>query len=165
MEDTTNSHVEDIVETDESVAAEKVEDVQTEENSNDNSGKEEVEERTYSQADIDALQAQVDELSQYKPKEQTEDEIKIQQKLEQIWQREVKQTLKEEGVEIFADFINADVDDTEALQNQIKKLKEIIGSLELSSGYQPSNHKTVDGYSIAKKNKDATSMIKNKLNL
>ncbi|HHB3507585.1 TPA: xanthine phosphoribosyltransferase, partial [Bacillus cereus] len=78
-----------------------------------------IEEKTYSQEEVDVLQEQIDELSQYKPKELTDDEIKIQQKLEAIWQREVTQILKEEGVEVFADFISVSVDDTEALNNQI----------------------------------------------
>ena len=103
-------------------------------------------------------------MSQYKPKELTDDEIKIQQKLESIWKREVAQTLKEEGVEVFADFINVSVDDTEALNNQITRLKEIIGQLELANGYKPTNHKQADGYSVAKKNKDTKSMISQKLN-
>ena len=158
MDEIKNDTVEEIQASDE-----QVEDVHTEEVVEEDNQEKVVEEKTYTQKDIDVLQAQIDELSQYKPKEQTDDEIKIQQKLEQIWQREVKQTLKEEGVEIFADFINADVDDIEALQNQIKKLKEIIGSLELSGGYQPSNHKTVDGYSIAKKNRNSIDMISAKL--
>ncbi|OOR22339.1 hypothetical protein [Bacillus cereus] len=123
-----------------------------------------VEEKTYSQEEVDVLQEQIDELSQYKPKELTDDEIKIQQKLESIWQREVAQTLKEEGVEVFADFINVSVDDMETLSNQITRLKEIIGQLELANGYKPTNHKQVDGYSVAKKNKDTKSMISQKLN-
>ncbi|EJR47848.1 hypothetical protein IIK_03216 [Bacillus cereus VD102] len=123
-----------------------------------------VEEKTYSQEEVDLLYNQIEELSQYKPKELTDDEIKIQQKLESIWKREVAQTLKEEGVEVFADFFNVSVDDTEALNNQITRLKEIIGQLELANGYKPTNHKQVDGYSIAKKNKDTKSMISQKLN-
>ncbi|HDR7252442.1 xanthine phosphoribosyltransferase [Bacillus cereus group sp. LD113LC] len=123
-----------------------------------------IEDRTYSQEEVDSLHKQIDELSQYKPKELTDDEVKIQQKLESIWQREVAQTLKEEGIELFADFINVSVDDTEALQSQIIKLKGIIGQLELSNGYKPTNHKQVDGYSLAKKNKDVKSMIGQKLN-
>ncbi|WP_369903106.1 xanthine phosphoribosyltransferase [Bacillus manliponensis] len=123
-----------------------------------------VEEKTYSQEEIDVLKEQIDELSQYKPKELTDDEIKIQRKLESIWKREVAQTLKEEGVEVFADFINVSVDDTETLSNQITKLKEIIGQLELANGYKPTNHKNVDAYSIAKKNKDVKNMISAKLN-
>lgn len=106
----------------------------------------------------------MDELSQYKPKELTEDEIKIQEKLESIWQREVNATLKEEGLEIFSEFINAGVDDTDALNKQITQLKEIVGKLKLSNSYQPTNHKSVDGYSLAKKNKDTKSMISEKLN-
>ncbi|HDR8416543.1 TPA: xanthine phosphoribosyltransferase [Bacillus cereus] len=123
-----------------------------------------IENKTYSQEEVDVLNNQIEELSQYKPKELTDDEIKIQQKLEAIWRREVSQTLKEEGIEVFADFINVSVDDTETLNNQITKLKEIIGQLELANGYQPTNHKQVDGYSIAKKNKDTKSMISQKLN-
>ncbi|HDX9600990.1 TPA: xanthine phosphoribosyltransferase [Bacillus cereus] len=123
-----------------------------------------IEDRKYSQEEVDSLHKQIDELSQYKPKELTDDEVKIQQKLESIWQREVAQTLKEEGIELFADFINVSVDDTEALQSQIIKLKGIIGQLELSNGYKPTNHKQVDGYSLAKKNKDVKSMIGQKLN-
>ena len=48
-----------------------------------------IEDRTYSQEEVDSLHKQIDELSQYKPKELTDDEVKIQQKLESIWQREV----------------------------------------------------------------------------
>lgn len=122
-----------------------------------------IEEKTYSQADIDTLQAQIDELTQYKPQELTEQEAKLQEKLEVVWQREIQATLKEEGIEVFADFIKADVDDTDALSKQIAKLKEIVGTLEISNGYQPSNHKPVDGFALAKKNNDSVGMIKNKL--
>jgi molecular chaperone GrpE len=118
-----------------------------------------VEEKTYTQADIDNLQAQIDELAQYRPKEVSEADIR----LEQVWQREVAQTLKEEGLEIFSEFIRADVDDNNALQSQITKLKEIVGALELSNSYQPTNHKSPDAYSLAKKNKDVKSMISEKL--
>lgn len=140
---------------------EHVEEVHTEV-SQDN--KEVIDEKFYTQEDIDALQAQIDELSQYKPKELTADEIKIQEKLQGIWQREVNATLKEEGLTTFAEFIKVDVDDTETLNKQITKLKEIVGALELSNSYQPTNHKPVDGFAIAKKNKDSIGMIKNKLN-
>ncbi|MGG5740310.1 xanthine phosphoribosyltransferase [Bacillus cereus group sp. IBL03679] len=143
---------------------EQVQDVKETEIEETQQSEEVVEEKTYSQEEVDVLQEKIDELSQYKPKELTDDEIKIQQKLESIWQREVAQTLKEEGVEVFADFINVSVDDTETLNNQIIKLKEIVGQLELANGYQPTNHKQVDGYSIAKKNKDVKSMIGQKLN-
>lgn len=113
----------------------------------------------YTQKDIDDLQAQIDDLSQYKPKEKDESEIR----LEKVWQREINATLKEEGLTDFAEFIRADVDDTATLNKQIAKLKEIVGAMELSNSYQPSNHKPADGYSVAKKNRDVQGMIKNKL--
>ncbi|MCU5169712.1 xanthine phosphoribosyltransferase, partial [Bacillus paranthracis] len=122
---------------------EQVQDVEETEIKDTQQNEEIVEEKTYSKEEVDLLYNQIEELSQYKPKELTDDEIKIQQKLESIWKREVAQTLKEEGVEVFADFINVSVDDTEALNNQITRLKEIIGQLELANGYKPTNHKQV----------------------
>lgn len=134
---------------------------QVDENKKDSneSQTENVEDKFYTQAEVDELKAQIDELLQYKPKEKDEAEIR----LEKVWQREVHSTLKDEGLEIFAEFIRADVDDTDALNTQITKLKEIVGKLELSNSYQPTNHKSVDAYSIAKKNKDTKSMISQKL--
>jgi len=122
------------------------------------------EEKTYTQADIDALQAQIDELAQYKPQELSEQEIKLQEKSLQLWQKQVDLELKEQGLEVFKDFIRVDVDDTDALNTQITKLKEIVGTLELSNGYQPTNYKPVDAYSIAKKGKNVKDMISAKLN-
>ncbi|CKF24887.1 Uncharacterised protein [Streptococcus pneumoniae] len=124
----------------------------------------ESQDRVYTQTDIDNLQSQIDELSKYKSQELNEVEIKLQEKAENLWHKQVDLELKEQGLAVFKDFIRADVDDTEALNNQITKLKEIVGMLELSNSYQPTNHKQVDGYSIAKKNKDTKSMISQKLN-
>lgn len=122
------------------------------------------EEQTYTKEYVDGLLAQIEELSQYKPQEKSEQEIKLEEKEKELWSKEVAFTLKEEGIEMFAEFIQADVNDKDTLSKQITKLKEIVGALELSNTYQPTNHKQVDGYSIAKKNKDVASMIKNKLN-
>lgn len=131
----------------------------TEQSTDETVVQDDVEPKIYTQKDIDDLQAQIDDLSQYKPKEKDESEIR----LEKVWQREINATLKEEGLTDFAEFIRADVDDTATLNKQIAKLKEIVGAMELSNSYQPSNHKPADGYSIAKKNRDVQSMIKNKL--
>lgn len=140
------------------------ESVEVVEQNEENSQVEEVEEKTYTQADIDALQSQIDELKQYKPEEKSEAEIKLQEKAQQLWDKQIDLELKANGLEVFKDFIRADVDDADALEKQISKLKEIVGALELSNTYQPTNHKPVDAYSIAKKNKDTKSMISAKLN-
>lgn len=140
---------------------EVVEDVHTEEVLEDD--KEVVGEKFYTQSDIDALQAQVDELSQYKPKELSEDEQKAHAERQELWQERVNLTLEKNGLEVFAEFIRADMGDKQSLEKQITKLKEIVGALEISNGYQPTNHKPADAYSIAKKNKDVAGMIKNKL--
>lgn len=142
------------VEVDESVEEEAIGNAQVEES----------EEKTYTQADIDNLQAKIDELIQYKPEEVNEAESKLQEKAESLWDKQVDLELKEHGLGVFKDFIRADVDDTDALNKQISKLKKIVGALELSNSYQPTNHKPVDAYSIAKKNKSPIDMIKAKLN-
>lgn len=149
----------DVVEDTQSVD-EQVEDVHTEVSDDD---KEVVEEKTYTQADIDALQAQIDELSKYKPQEKTEEQLQVEAKQSEMWQEIFNLTLEKEGLEAFAEFIRVDVGDKESLQNQITKLKEIVGALELSNSYQPTNHKSPDAYSLAKKNKDVKSMISQKL--
>lgn len=154
------TQLEDVVE-DTQPTDEQVEDVHTED-SEDN--KEVVEEKLYTQADIDALQAQIDELSQYKPQEKTEAEIQAEAKQKEMWQEIFDLHLQKEGLEAFAEFIRVDVGDKESLQSQITKLKEIVGALEISNGYQPTNHKPVDGFAMAKKNKDSIGMIRNKLN-
>ncbi|HDR7414086.1 TPA: xanthine phosphoribosyltransferase [Bacillus toyonensis] len=152
---TNQEEVNDVVDADTSIEVGEVVDVES---------KDELQDKVYTQADIDKLQSQIDELNQYKPEEKSEAEIKLQEKAETLWQKQVDLELKEQGLEVFKDFIKADVDDTDALQKQISKLKEIVGALELSNSYQPTNHKPVDAYSLAKKSKDAKSMISAKLN-
>lgn len=122
------------------------------------------EEKVYSKAEVDDLIAQLEDLSKYKPQELSDHEIKLQEKELLLWEKEISQSLKDEGLELFSDFIRVEIDDTESLRLQISKLKEIIGVLELSNTYQPTNHKNIDAYSIAKKNKDTKSMISSKLN-
>ncbi|MCU5106997.1 xanthine phosphoribosyltransferase [Bacillus cereus] len=143
---------------------EQVQDVEETEIEETQQNEEVVEEKTYSQEEVDSLQAQIDELSQYKPEELTEQEQQAQAERQELWQERVNLTLEKEGLEVFAEFIRADVGDKESLQSQISKLKEIVGALEISNGYQPTNHKPVDGFAIAKKNRDSIGMIKNKLN-
>lgn len=136
-------------------------------NDNDlnNSSEENAETKVFTQADIDALQSQIDELKQHKPAEKSEAEIRLQEKAESLWQKQVALELKESGLEVFSEFVKAEVDDVETLEKQISKLKEIVGTLELSSSYQPTHHQSADAFSIAKKNKDVKSMISAKINL
>ena len=167
MEDIKNTEeviVDEPIVQEEVVDVDKDDEVETVVEDSDKDDKEHTDEKTYTQTDVDALLAQIDELSKYKPQEKSEQEVKLEEKEKELWSKEVSFTLKEEGLDVFAEFIQADVNDKDSLVRQITKLKEIVGQLELSNTYQPTNHKQVDGYSIAKKNKDVASMIKNKLN-
>ena len=167
MEDIKNTEeviVDEPIVQEEVVDVDKDDEVETVVEDSDKDDKEHTDEKTYTQTDVDALLAQIDELSKYKPQEKSEQEVKLEEKEKELWSKEVSFTLKEEGLDVFAEFIQADVNDKDSLVRQITKLKEIVSQLELSNTYQPTNHKQVDGYSIDKKNKDVASMIKNKLN-
>lgn len=122
-----------------------------------------VEPKVYTQEEVDELQAQIDELSKYKPIEKSDKEIELEQRAKEIWSREVSISLKENGLDAFAEFIKVEFGNVDELDSKITKLKSIIGGLELSNSYQPSNHKPVDAYLIAKKQKDSKAMIKAKL--
>ncbi|MBT2667326.1 xanthine phosphoribosyltransferase [Bacillus sp. ISL-4] len=161
MDELHNENVETEVVED---SIEQVSAEQSQQETSDDSQTEKFEETVYTQADVDVLRAEIDDLKQYKPEEKSEAEIKLQEKAEILWNKQVSFEIEKNGLEVFSDFIRADVDDTDALQSQITKLKEIVGALELSNSYQPTNHMQVDAYSIAKKNRSPLDMISAKLN-
>ncbi|SDQ42106.1 hypothetical protein LHA31_05050 [Carnobacterium viridans] len=100
------------------------------------------------------------------PEEAPEDEDKetaLQTRLEALWQREVSIELKSAGLEAFAEFINVEVDDSEALTAKVKELKALLESFEVEETYQPTNHSNTDAYSLAKAKKDPKAMLKARL--
>lgn len=133
------------------------------------------EQSTFTQEQVDALrtewiekelsplQEQVNELMQYKPQEKTEQEFALEQRELALWEREVSIVLKDEKLEEFAEFLNVNVNDLEALNAKVAKLKAILGERELKDSFKPDAHKSSDKYSIAEKQKDAVGMIGTKL--
>lgn len=126
--------------------------------------------KTYSQEEVEALQAKIDELIQYKPHEKSEQElaleaqaIELSDKQAKLWQRQVEVELKELGLQDFAEFVQVVVDDLDGLQGKVAQLKRILGERELKSSFKPNEHRNADTYSIAEKQKDTKGMIGLKL--
>ena len=123
------------------------------------------------EVDVDALikenedlKAQLAEIqTQEVEEEKSEKEIELEQREQKLWNKEVSIVLKENGLDAFVDFIKVDVGEDKALLEQVSKLKEIVGDIEMKNSYKPTDNKAVDEYSIARKNKDVKSMIGSKI--
>lgn len=111
-----------------------------------------------SKADYDAIVAERDKLSQYKPKTLTEEEQALQDKQNELWNREVSLTLKEKGLERFSNIIN--VKDEEGLNNAVEALEDALKDYKVDNAYVPTDHASQDDYSNAKEKGDTTGMIK-----
>lgn len=110
---------------------------------------------------LNPLQSQVEELSQYKPKELSDDEKAIQQKQQELFQKEISLELKSAGLEDFAEFFNVDkVDD---LKVKIDKFNKILNAKKIDNSFKPNDHQSTDKYSAYMKEKNTTGMISQKL--
>ncbi|MBE1557035.1 hypothetical protein [Sporosarcina limicola] len=87
--------------------------------------------------------------------------IDIEKRTAELFQKEVAFTLKESGLEMFADIIN--VSDADELDATVIKLNQIVADLKVSMSYQPKDNAKQDEYTVHVNNKDTKSMIGNKL--
>lgn len=101
------------------------------------------------------------ELVKYQPAEKSDAEKELEQKQADLWQKEVNLTLKEEGLNAFAEFFN--VKDSEELTAKVKKFKEIITNMKIDNSYKPNDHKSTDKYSQHEKSGNVVGMIETKL--
>lgn len=111
--------------------------------------------------ELDPLKAQIAELEQYKPVEKTDAEKELDKKAAELWQKEISLTLKEHGLQEFAEFISAT--DEKELTKQVETLKAILAKKGLDNSFRPSEHKQTDKYSLAESKKDTAGMIASKL--
>lgn len=95
--------------------------------------------------------------------EPSPEDVAREEKMKELWNKEVNLELRMAGLEDFAEFINVEEHNSKQLQEKIQKFQEVLGKRELSSGYVPQNHRQTDKYSLAEKNKDTKSMIGLKL--
>ncbi|WP_079515840.1 hypothetical protein [Rossellomorea marisflavi] len=116
---------------------------------------------TVSKADYDLLVAERDDLIQYKPKEKSEEELALETKQNELWEKEKSLELKSVNLEQFAGFFNAQNSDD--LKSQIESFQSLLAEMKASMGYVPKDHVKADPYTIAEQKKDVGGMLQSKL--
>lgn len=111
--------------------------------------------------DYDKVVAELEEAKSKLPKDLTEEEKALQAKQKELFDKEVKLTLKEEGLEAFADIVK--VNDEKELKDVVKSLNKIVNDIKVSLGYVPSDHKQQTEYDMYAQKKDTKGMISTKL--
>lgn len=92
---------------------------------------------------------------------EAEKQKEIEAKQNELWQKEVQLSLKEAGLEKFADIVK--VNDEKELKEVIKKLTSIVNEIKIETGYVPADHAKTDEYSKYEKEKNVAGMIAVKL--
>lgn len=119
------------------------------------------EKEKWEQEFLNPLQLQVEELAQYKPKELSDEEKVIQQKQNELFQKEISLELKDAGLEDFAEYFN--VDKVEDLKIKIDKFNKLINAKKIDNSFKPQDHQSQDKYSSYMKEKNTVGMIGTKL--
>ncbi|HJF32209.1 MAG TPA: hypothetical protein K8V56_10625 [Sporosarcina psychrophila] len=83
--------------------------------------------------------------------------IDLEERASVLFQKEVAYTLKESGLEAFADVIN--VTDTEQLKGVTAKLTAIVNGIKTSVSFVPKENGKQDAVTIAEQNKDVKGML------
>lgn len=86
---------------------------------------------------------------------------KMAEKEQELWQKQVQLTLKENGLEKFADIVK--VSNEDELKDVVKKLAAIVNEIKIETGYIPADHAKTDEYTKYEKEKNVTGMIAVKL--
>ncbi|MDO0876495.1 hypothetical protein [Anoxybacillus gonensis] len=86
---------------------------------------------------------------------------KMAEKEQELFQKQVQLTLKENGLEKFADVVK--VSNEDELKDVVKKLATIVNEIKIETGYIPADHVKTDEYSKYEKEKNVAGMIAVKL--
>lgn len=86
---------------------------------------------------------------------------KMAEKEQELFQKQVQLTLKENGLEKFADIVK--VSNEDELKDVVKKLTTIVNEIRIETGYVPADHAKTDEYSKYEKEKNVAGMIGAKL--
>ena len=106
------------------------------------------------------LVAKMEKMEQMLSQE-AEKQKEIEAKQQELWQKQVQLTLRENGLEKFADIVQ--VSNEDELNDVVKKLSQIVNEIKVETGYVPSDHAKTDEYSKYEKEKNAAGMIAVKL--
>lgn len=102
-----------------------------------------------------------DELLKFKPKELSDEEKAIEAKKQELFEKEVALTLKENGLEQFANIIK--VKNTDELNEVVKTLSQIVNDIKMSTSYVPTDKAKQNEYDTFAKRGDTKNMIAMKL--
>lgn len=106
------------------------------------------------------LVAKMEKMKQMLSQE-AERQKEIEAKQNELWQKQVQLTLKENGLEKFADIVK--VSNEDELSDVVKKLTTIVNEIKIETGYIPADHAKTDEYSKYEKEKNVAGMIAVKL--
>lgn len=106
------------------------------------------------------LVAKMEKMEQMLENE-AEKQKEIEAKQQELWQKQVQLTLKENGLEKFADIVK--VSNEDELNDVVKKLTAIVNEIKIETGYIPTDHAITDEYSKYEKEKNVAGMIGVKL--
>lgn len=106
------------------------------------------------------LVAKMEKMEQMLSQE-AEKQKEIAAKQQELFQKQVQLTLRENGLEKFADIVQ--VSNEDELNDVVKKLTTIVNEIKIETGYVPSDHTKTDEYSKYEKEKNAAGMIAVKL--
>ncbi|WP_435921286.1 hypothetical protein [Paenibacillus sp. DYY-L-2] len=102
--------------------------------------------------------AERDELLEFKPKEETEQEKTIKELQAELKHQKLVSSLEKAGLIDFMDFVG--VGDDEEVQAKIDKLNAVLETRKLSNNYVPDNHKQKNAFDHARSTGDTVGMIK-----
>ncbi|MEC1715923.1 hypothetical protein [Schinkia azotoformans] len=110
---------------------------------------------------LNPIKTELEEMKGKLPKDLTDEEKAIQTKQQELFVKECNLSLKEAGLEKFANVVK--VSNEDELKETIKSLTTIVNELKVEMGYVPDNHKNTDAYSQAEQKKDIGGMLSVKL--
>lgn len=109
------------------------------------------------------LRDEIERLNKERDESVPKAEIEYQNRMKELWQKEVNLELKLEGLHDFAEFFFVEEGNREELEAKIKRFKEVLGKRDLNNGFVPEGHRSADKYTLAEKSKDTKAMIGSKL--
>lgn len=116
---------------------------------------------TVSKEQYDAIVLELEQVKAKLPVEKSEEEIAIETKQQELFQKEVTLELKSVGLDKFADFFNAQT--IEELTQQIEKFQTLLNDVKLETGYIPTDHKATNEFTKHEQQKNTVGMIGTKL--
>lgn len=121
----------------------------------------EIQDVTVSKEEYDKVIAELEDVKSKLPKDLSDEEKALQTKQQELFDKEVTLTLKENGLEQFASIVK--VGDSDELKTVIESLTSIVNQIKIDNGYIPNDHKQQNEYDVFASKKDTQGMIATKL--